>query len=399
MTNHRERPFELMRKRSGKEFSTETIRNWYIARKFVLEKLKAKEKEHPFSPDTNEYLHVVLTNDDSRMLVVARQVALSAHYINFNEEYDDETSSRRTRITIMSEDLNIKQKLSEEEYLCNLPRYCRYVVEQKVGYKIEYETVNPDSYIDIEIHIVSKSNKPVKGKNEIMLEISNDDVDEYFNRVLEGDEEVFTIDTRKAYYASRMYNIGETIDNLPAVNIHDTKRYTMALNVYQFERLTEKPQRLFDKYIMEGKQYKLKEILSNVFCSDCFNSRANAIESLNKDNLKDITVLWTKYNEALSKSEHARWVVEKLIMGYRPLNDEEHHQDEVLRAQFKSKEKLKNYHNSLKRNDEKLAHIDLCSYRDLRRINPNDLKYDSFLMLAIPGILEKVGEYNGQIVW
>ena len=37
-------------------------------------------------------------------------------------------------------------------------------------------------------------------------------------------------------------------------------------------------------------------------------------------------------------------------------------------------------------------HIDLCSYRELRRVNPDDMKYDCFLMLAIPKILEKVKE-------
>lgn len=382
MSNYKEKPFEQLRKKDGTPFSEDTIKNWYIARTYVLKVLSEKEKEHSFTPDTNEFLHVVLTSDDTRMLFIARQIALSAHYINFNEECDKGESCCRTRISIISEDVNIKQKLSAEEYLCNLPQYCRYVVEDKID--------NPHSYIDIEIHIVSDI--PVEGKHEMMLVIKKGDVDNYFDRVLEGDEDVFTIDTRKAFYASRMYNIGETIDNLPAENIHDTKRYTMALNVYQYKRLTETPQRLFDKPIDEGKQYQLKEALSNVFCSDCFESRANAIGHLCKGDAKDMNALWEKHNEALSKSEHARWVVEKLIMGYRPFDEKERHHDEELQAQFKSKTKLKKYHNSLKRSDKELAHIDLCSYRDLRRINPNDLKYDSFLMLAIPKILDKVGE-------
>jgi hypothetical protein len=89
-------------------------------------------------------------------------------------------------------------------------------------------------------------------------------------------------------------------------------------------------------------------------------------------------------------SEHARWIVEKLIMGYRPLNEGERYHDETLHAQFKNKEKRKKYRDSLKRNDQDPAHIDLCSYRDLRRINPDDMKYDSFLMLAIPKILKRL---------
>ena len=89
-------------------------------------------------------------------------------------------------------------------------------------------------------------------------------------------------------------------------------------------------------------------------------------------------------NKALSQSEHERWVVEKLVMGYRPFNDEERYQYESLFGEGR-----KAYCKEMKNNASDPAHIDLCSYRDLRRINPDDLKYDSFLVLAIPTILNK----------
>ena len=380
MSIYKEKPFELLRKSNGVFFSAQTIRNWYIARTYILKKLRETEKNNPFSPDSKKRLHVVLEGDDDRMLCVARQVALNAHYLNFDEECDDETSQKRTVITIVTHNKDLKKKLSEEEYLYNLPKYCKFVVENYVE--------NKNSYIDIEIHIAPEF--PEKGKDDIMLIFKKADVDMFFSNVLDGDEDVFSIDTRKAFYTSKMYQIGETIANLPAENIHDTKRYAMALNVYQYEKLIEKPKPLFDN--IGEKQYRLKEILSNVFCSDTFESRANAIRHLCKGNLSNELAQWEKQNEALSKSEHARWVVEKLIMGYRPLNEIERNRDEILRAQFKSKIKLKKFHDGLKRNDDILAHIDLCSYRDLRRINPGDLKFDSFLMLAIPKILDKVGE-------
>ena len=386
----KEQPFELLRKKDGTKFLVDTIKNWYIARSYVLKLLAKKENEYLFSPESKERLHIVLPSDDNRMLFIARHVALYAHYANFNEECEDEASSCKTRISIITDDVNIKQKLSQEQFLCNLPNYCRYVVEHNVEGVIEQKIENHNSYIDIELNIVSY--KPAKGKNDILIEISQEDVDNYFEQVSKDNEDIFTIDTRKAFYTGKMYNIGEAIDNLPAENIHNTKRYAMALNVYQYARLSEKPQKLFDKKIKEGEQYKLRELLSNVFCSDCFKSRAQAIMRLNSGNLKNDTGLWARYNEALSKSEHSRWVVEKLIMGFRPFNEEEHHQYEVLRAQFRCNDKLKKFHDNLKRNDQVLAHLDICSYRDLRRINPHDLKYDSFLMLAIPKILDKVGE-------
>lgn len=378
MNKYKEKPFELLRKKNNEFFSKETIRNWYIARAFVLEKLRELEGNELFSPNSNKHLHVVLMDDDNRMLSVARQIALSAHYLNFDEDCEGEMSRQRTIITIVTHDKDIKERLSREEFLCNLPKYCTYV---EGGIK-----ENSDSYIDIEIHIESECLP--KDKDDVILYFHKFDVDSFFNNVKEEDDDIFSIDTRKAYYTNRMYNIGETIDNLPAENIHDTSRYLMALNVYRYEILAENPQLLFENGKMN--QYQIKETLSNVFCSDCFESRANVIRKLSGGNLKKENELWKKYNEVLSKSEHARWVVEKLIMGYRSLNEEERHRDEVLRSQSKSGIKLKRYHNSLKRDDKILAHIDLCSYLDVRRRNPDDLKYDSFLMLAIPKILQRI---------
>ena len=49
------------------------------------------------------------------------------------------------------------------------------------------------------------------------------------------------------------------------------------------------------------------------------------------------------------------------------------------------------YRKRLKNNG---IHIDLCSYRDLRRINPGDMKYDCFLMIAMPRIILEYEKNN-----
>lgn len=375
MKDYREKPFELLRKKNGEKFSEVRIREWYVARAFVLEKLTEKESEHPILPGSKEQLHVLLCDDNSRMLSVARQLAMYAHFLNFDEDSADGIL-RRTIITIVSRDKDIKERLSSEEYLCNLPQYCRYVNGDKVE--------NPSSYIDIELHIVSSADNL---RDAGILVVGKDELDNFFDRVTD-DESIFKIDTRKAYYASRMYCIGETIDNLPAENIHDARRYTMALNVFQYEKLAEEPKRMFDTAFPS--QAKLRENISNICCSDCFTLRSLAIKRLCNNDVKKEMITWEQQNEALSKSEHARWVAEKLLMGYRSLSEEECHHCEILRAQIKGSDKIKAFLDALKRDDAQLAHVDLCSYRDLRRINPCDLKYDSFLMLAIPKILEKM---------
>lgn len=376
-----EKPFEYLKRKNGGTFEKEVIRNWYISRYYVLKKLKGIETVDPIMPESNKYLQAVIMGDSAQMLSVARQIALQAHYLNFNEDADDDKARHRTVLSFVTQAPGIIDRLCAEEYLFNLPQYCKYV-------EYENKPVNEDSYIDMEIHVVKDF--PKQAENAIMLVVEEEEVKRFFEMVNDDDNNIFSIDTRKAYYTSQSYRIGEVIDNLPSENIHDVNRYTMALNVYQ-KTLMKPPKNLFENVGKESEQYQIKEILSNIFCADCFESKANVINELSKGDAKKERMLWGIHNDVLSKCEHARWNVEKLIMGYRPLNREEHYHDEMLHVQFMSKEKQKNYRKRLKCDDNILAHIDLCSYRDLRRIHPENLKYDSFLMLAIPKILKRTG--------
>ena len=60
--------------------------------------------------------------------------------------------------------------------------------------------------------------------------------------------------------------------------------------------------------------------VSNIYCSDCFEIREIEIKHIDKDNKKET---WQKYMKELSRCEHNRWVVEKLILGYEPFGKEE----------------------------------------------------------------------------
>ena len=372
-----EKPFEyLTRKENGKKFDDEIVRNWYLARSFVLSKFK--DEKVGFTPDSNNHLHVVVVGDSPMMLSIVRQVALTAHFVNFSEGSETEEPRNRTVITLVSKNPNVKAELEKEEYLCNLPKYCK-VVDHDVT------TENGGFYIDIEIHIVSDYSVDSKENGTICF--TERDVDDFCKTAT---EEVCGVDTRMSVYASRIYGLGVEFHNIPAEDIHSAKRYSLALNVFQHEMLKRSVGNMITEKWETMSLCKIKEQISNILCSDCFSLRNECIKRCKEDNSLANKALWEKYNEPISKSEHARWVVEKLIMGYRPLNEKERYYDETLHAQFKNKDKRKKYRDSLKRNDQDPAHIDLCSYRDLRRINPDDMKYDSFLMLAVPKILDRV---------
>ncbi|MCR5745113.1 MAG: hypothetical protein K6G41_04805 [Bacteroidales bacterium] len=369
-TTLRERPFEFLRRKDREPFSAETVRNWYIARAYVLEKLKGIA----FAPDAEGHLSVIVDGDTPLMLAVVRQIALSAHYLNY-EEFDrlGRLSGRnRTVITLVTgmEASEITGCLMREEYLGNLLSCCKHSV-----FGAEY---NGSSFLDIELRIVHKT----AGDSEEGVRMDEEDIAGFIRSLPE--ETVFSIDTDKAIYTNRVYQLGAQVDNLPAEDIHCARRYSHALDTFQYRLLQEKVSPLVDDDRWKKDRIAVENGLSNIFCSDCFETRAACVRAYCRTQATPEKDAWDACIEALSGSEHQRWATEKLIMGYRPLNQEERHAYGRLFGQERAF-----YVSRLKKDPQFRALIDLCSIRDLRRIDPNSMKYDSIIMLAIPLILEK----------
>ena len=364
----RERPFEYLRRLGDNQpFPAETVRNWYVARAYVLDKLK----DTAFAPGSAERLSVVVDGDSPLLLSVVRQLALCAHYVNY-EEYDQLgrfSCRNRTVVTIVTgkDKDSILSELGKEEYLNLLIRHCKYTV---FG-----ETVNEGSYIDIEFCMVRE--RP----QDCPVCIKEEDVTGFAAAC--NQEELYSIDTRKAVLTGRVYKLGAIIDNLPAEDIHSAKRYIHALDTFQYRLLAEKIRPMIDDAKWKSSQTAVRGNLSNLFCSDCFESRALSIKRFCEASGMPEQDAWEINNEALSVSEHHRWVADKLIMGFRPLLEQERLSYESLFGKNRY-----SYWKMLKNDSKAPSHIDLCSYRDLRRIDPDNMKYDSFLMLAIPIILK-----------
>ena len=356
----------------------DTVKRWYIARAFVLDLLG----NISFAPGDNNHLHVEVNGDSPMMLAVIRQVALSAHYPNFVEydNLDRLVCKNRTVITLISDKKSdvIIDELQQAENLNNLLKYCKYSV---------YGTVyNEDSYLDVELEILHERHS--SGPKCIF--ISEDEIMSFVDS--KTTEEVFTIDTRMAVYASRAYNLGAVVNNIQYEDILCVERYSHALDTFKYMILQDDE----DLKLVNGTWYnnitEVRNGLSNLFCSDCFKSRELAIKKMcSKEGKeyeelseKDRNEIWASNNHALSLSEHSRWNVEKLIMGYNPLIGNKKHKYECMLAN-----KRVAYYKTIKNDSESPSHIDLCTYRDLRRVDPDNMKYDSFLMMAIPMILDK----------
>ena len=370
-----EKPFEFLRyKNTNEPFPEETVRNWYVARAYVLHRLEG----YSFAPDVDGHLHIVIAGDNPLMLAVLRQVALTAHYPNFVEAdpFNHLPCRNRTIMTLVSnkEANDIVAELEKEENLCNLLQFCKYTVYDDV--------TNADSYLAVDMAIT----RDICSGSDCIYIYEND-----IQTYLEGKnpDDVFSIDTRKAVYASKSYKVGSQVDNIIHEDINGIKRHSEALEAFQYEILHGKKTTRLITEKWKDNLTVVKNDLSNVICSDCFESRELALKLLHSDyeqlSEKEKKIIWEENILALSISEHNRWIVEKLVLGFRPMNEQE-------RARYESLfgEKRKAYYQRLKSDATSPVHIDIRSYRDLRRADPDNLKYDSFLMLAIPLILDKI---------
>ena len=439
-------------------FASDIIEGWYRARKYVMNLL---EKDSFLRNSSQNQAHVVIPYTSKMALFIARQIALVAHFPDFNEG-DGKTygPSNHTVITILynrETHPDIIKELRREEYLCNLPDVCKCVFKDGDYNRDEGKPLNTYSFIDIELELVGFKNdksihERIKNENSNLKSfvISADKIKEIDKSKYENE-----VDVTNASRVNMVYNVGADIDNLPPNDTNTVERYGKALLYFCYQQTkdnTREKWRGLTKYDKESDkaefsyQIKIRNKLSNVFCADCFTMRLKSIFSkddvkrLNKilenDKIKkelqkhhhlsliakfckkakkdllklthtckrlsdspismeDLKTLIVRNEnvlidivgnnlQAMARCEHARWNVEKLILGFSPLTPEEQYEDN---RRFGSSRN--SYRKSL---IQKAHHIDLCSYHELLRINPQDMKYDCFLMLAMVRILK---EANG----
>ena len=397
----KEMPFQYLKNRNGKEFDKTIVENWYKARTYVIEKLK----DIIIGPCSKKTLKAIVEIDRQHkglMLSVVRHLALAAHFTNY-EEYDEfgEISYKNcTTIIIVSKDNNIEEELKKEHCLNNLLKYCQYIINGEYG--------NTASHlIPIDIDIVITTHTP-NDMDEDVVNMTYEDVEHVLGQ--KDDNEIFSIDTRKAALCHDVYNLGKEINNLPFEDIHNISRYNQALNVFQYNRIRNDIKPIINEKWKDS-QTEVTNWLSNIFCADRFPSIAAGIKDTCSLTGENETTLWEDKSMKLAISEHSRWIVEKLILGFRPLNDNERYRYEELwgkqRKRYLTLLKeapeilLKKFHEDYSseiyydyNGTEHIApaHINLCSFKELRRVDPDNRKYDSFLMLAIPIILDKIKE-------
>lgn len=384
-------------------FKDETVKGWYRARAYVLKKMETEKNwgAEGITVGSNNRIHIVIHyHGEPISLFIARQVALAMHFPNFSEGDSRTFKSRNTTvITILykrKKDFDIMRELRREEYLCNLPDVCRCVKWYKGK---EEETINPYSYIDIELELVGFDNES-DFKGAVNNQGANVVIDEETIKCIQANSYIESLDVTNARRVNMVYNVGADIDNLSADDPNTAERYDKALLYFCYQQSPDNTLKKWGKLTGNSKaeerqsvkyQIQLRNKLSNVLCADCFEARLLSLfENKTSKDLRNMilgyetdTLAKVKCNlQTLAKCEHSRWNVEKLILGFSPFTAKEQYEDSLRFGSSRN-----SYRKELKNN--KALHIDLCSYQDLRRRNPGDMKYDCFLMLAMVRILKE----------
>lgn len=357
--------------------------NWYIARHYVMRHIRILEGKG-IGCNSDKRIHVVIKwdNPSNLLLAVIRQICLVAHYPNYNED----TGDNRTLITICTEKDSIDtayKTIRECSYLGNLLAYCKCNIKNN---KEELECIEP-LQLDVEFEFVTGD--PEIGDRDIVFWVK--DVENEVNIMSESD---YMLDVTMGMLVSMVYTTGIDVENLSAHDNANIERYSIGLNVFCYNL---KPDLILQKWSDSARpkedgsynEIDIKNKLSSVFCADCFEacirgllntSEKSISEYLLQDFDKVMRVICDENTiTSLAKCEHSRWNVEKLIMGFCPLTREDWYEIESC---FGSERK-----NMIRGLKKKGRHIDICSFRNLRRVNPADIKYDYFLMLAMPQIM------------
>lgn len=381
-----------------KVFDVHEAELWYKARNYVMEELSPidryreddkKTEKDGISLDCDKHVHILVDSIEDEMIAVVRQLCLIVHYPNFKEE----DGSNRTVITFCLESIS-SDVLLQIKGLGNLLNHCIYTVEGKDGRTLINNNHHRNDHLPLDIEfefLKCKITDIKKEKNEIPVEIEYETVKKSFAKENQSSK---GLDISKGMLVNMVYNTGATINNLPACDNENVARYSTALNVFCYNLKHEEIEKKWKESAEPNddgsyRSLDIKNQLSSIFCADCFESRLKGILDTKKKTiyeylLFDFDTVMEKLRDqntinALVRCEHARWNVERLIMGYEPLSKEELYDIECCFGQER-RDKIKKYKKNFK-------HIDLCSNKNLRRLNPADVKYDYFLMLAMPQIV------------
>ena len=319
------------------EADQKMVDDWYFARAYVGQLNFWEDLWHM---DAEGNRKVVVEGASPRTMAIIRELILRAHYMDFREE-DKKNQSTIVILCDKGCKETTEKKLREAPFLSNY-----------INYAWGADGIDALDFLEVKVEVKENNTECISA-----------DITEKAFKDISYEKE---IDITEAKKANSIYCIGNDLYNLPDIRPEDVEMYEIPLRVFESEAFVENTEICWDRL-------PIKHKISNVFCTDTFPLRLKILGSGYKND-QVVESAIRKHILELSRCEHSRWVAEKLILGYKPWTAKHHYEYSILFGNKKQE-----YRKTLKNNE---YHIDICSYCDLCRIDPQNRKFDTFLILS-----------------
>lgn len=384
--------------------------------------------------DSDKKVHLIIMGINEMGRALAIEAAQLAHYPNFIKD-----PSRRTTITLIDTNAQEEAEYFKARY-AHLFDLCRLrVVDAEKGEmlkawhdpiadensKFRHLTKNGRNFIDVEYEFI-------QGR------IASDAIREYLANAVDDETSICTIaicfSQLQKSLASAVYlpdvvlekanqilvyqgnDAADIIDKLRTGNVKYGKlkpfgmlecsyeyksveslraklvnwRYNSNILInHKIERVTfaeieEEVEQTWDK-IKNELYYKW----SSAFNADAFGEKLHSVGSSDKDDIENQKRKLQQHKDLMAEVEHNRWVVERLMMGYRALTVEERAFFDTEEYRCPANEEVKKLKEKAKKDykDNKRAHLDICSNDVVREVDSDVVQNDYKLVGAIPEIL------------
>ena len=373
------------------------------------------EGEFPIDENSKDTVHLVIVGMSRMGVALAIEAAHSAHYPNFIND-----PSLKTRITFIDKNCHSEMQYFKGRYkeLFSLSKWREIRKDDSFesfyqkewhndGILNEQHCLGTD-FIDIEWEFIERG-------------IEDEDVHNYLQYIAGCNSKRFTIaiclpDDNRSIAASiylpeivyekaiqvlvYQYHSSSIVDSISINNkmnlyYKQLKAFGMMKDAYDDSLICTQ------EYIADilgneyGKMYEMVKQQHNIReANNVQQTRGKSKIAKYWSNVYNANNIWCKLRsihykensnsinehdvEILAITEHNRWVIEQLLMRYRPLSLEE---QKRAACNPLYKEELKGC---------KMAHLDICAYNRLKEIDPNVLYFDKGFIEILPNILNAI---------
>lgn len=364
---------------------------------------------HPIPIDSEVTVHLVIVGFSAQAEALAINAALVAHYPNYCKD-----TRLRTRITIIDDQVYDGRDRLIQRYVHLFENSYYRTIDlnesnpQCLLHRPMYEETRKD-FVDIEWEFVNGNvrNEAVRqkltewssdGRQQLTVAFCHSDQERnysesfglpqaiYKNEIpvlchTEGND-MISVATHEGFYTS-IHPFGADCCDINTLRM--LKRLAQRINhVYNhcFSLAPDDPitaPASIDEEVLES-QWKavgsLPKQYSNIFNAMTLGTKMHSIGH-NSDDWKEYYAMTLEEINILSEVEHNRWSVEELILGYRPVTDEE---KRLVENDISQKKVLRN----------KKIHYDLRAFDDLQAdsTGKNVNVYDMALTQGIPLIIK-----------